>query len=233
MPSLKAKSVDPQAPLTPARAILVRTIERLWDCQRRFDKAREPLSEMERIRASSVSTEALELRSLIDRRHTAHAAEIAAWVAAGAAGDRPEIGAELFEAERRLGQIGAEAQAAAVTIAIVEEGAAGAAENVRQAMHARDAAVWPATVEACRPVLAEMERILSAAAQLEARVQGLVHVLRNAGDRDSTGNIGAYQAAEAIERRLGELRRTPRAQPDTAPGHELIKRLRTDATAAF
>src|SRR6478672_11399299 len=112
MASLKSKPADAEAPLTPARAVLAEAIEKLRDCQERFDRALEPLGEMERVRAASIATEGAELRAAIDRLHASHAAEVAAWVAAGTAGNRPAIAVEVFEAERRLGQIGAEAAAA-------------------------------------------------------------------------------------------------------------------------
>jgi hypothetical protein len=236
MPSLKTKSdFASNTALTPARAALAGAIEKLRHCQQRFDKAREPLGEMERIRAASTATEAAALRAAIDRLHAAHAAEVAGWIATGAAGNRPAIAVEVFEAERRLGQIGSEAEAAAVTIAIAEEGTTGAAENVGQAMRERDSAVWPATVEACRPTLEEMQRILSAAIKLEARLQGLVKVLRNAGDRivDQPARSAAFRAAELIERQLVEIRGLPPEKPDTEPGRDLIERLRTDAATAF
>jgi hypothetical protein len=220
-------------PLTPAREALADAIEKLRDCQERFDRAREPLGEMERIRAASTATEAAALRAAIDRLHAAHAAEVAAWIAAGAAGNRPAIAVEAFEAERRLGQIGA--AAAAVTITIAEEGATGAAASVSQAMRERDAAALAATVEACRPTVEEMQRHLSTAIRLEARLQGLVQVLRNAGHRstDQPARYAALRAAELIEREMVELRGLSRAQPETAPGSDLIERLRTDAAAAF
>jgi hypothetical protein len=222
-------------PMTPARAVLADAIEKLRDCQERFDRAREPLGEMERIRAASTATEAAALRAAIDRLHAAHAAEVAAWIAAGAAGNRPAIAVETFEAERRLGQIGAAAAVAAVTIAIAEEGATGAAASVSLAMRERDAAALAATVEACRPTVEEMQRHLSTAIRLEARLQELVQVLRNAGHRstDQPARYAALRAAELIEREMVELRGLSRAQPETAPGSDLIERLRTDAAAAF
>src|SRR4051794_3621364 len=111
MPSLKTKSSDPGSDtvLTPARAVLADAIEKLRHCQERFDRALEPLGEMERVRAASTATESAALREAIDRLHASHAAEVAAWIAAGAAGNRPAIAVEVFEAERRLGQIGSEA----------------------------------------------------------------------------------------------------------------------------
>jgi hypothetical protein len=238
MPPLKSKptdAVEALEPLTPARAVLAGAIEKLRDCQERFDRALEPLGEMERVRAASLATEGAELRAAIDRLHASHAAEVAAWVAAGAAGNRPAIAVEVFEAERRLGQIGAEAAAAAVTIAIAEEGAQKAAENLSQAMRERDAAVWPATVEACRPIFEEMRQLSSTAIKLEARLRGLVKVLRDAGDRirDQSARSPAFRAAELIERQIVEIRGSCCARLDRDPGRDLIERLRTDAAAPF
>jgi hypothetical protein len=237
MAAAKTKSLDPEAlaPLTPARAALAGAIDKLYECQLRFDKAREPLGEMERVRAASIATEGAELRAAIDRLHASYAAEVAAWIAAGAAGNRPAIAVEVFEAERRLGQIGTEAAAAAVTIAIAEEGAQKAAGNVKDATRERDAAVWPATVEACGPTFEEMRRLLSTAIRLEARLQGLVKVLRNAGDyiADQPARSAAFRAAELIERQIVEIRGSCCAQLDRDPGRDLIERLRTDAAASF
>jgi hypothetical protein len=234
MPMEKCKSASvstDELPLPPARAALAHAIEQLWQAQHQLEKALEPLSEFDRIRAAATAAEANALRSEIERVHEMHAAAVAAWVGGAGDGDRPVLPSEVFEAERKLRQISADAEAAKVIVAIAEEGSAGAAERVKKSMQVRDSAVWAATVEASEPLLHKIEGIMGTAGELNARLQGLVVVLREIGNRDPVIGRGAMSAAEAIESRVVKLRQFPLAKPETAPARALIEQLKSNPRA--
>src|SRR5687767_15074971 len=112
MPTAKSSVPANEAPLPPARAALARAIEQLWQAQNQLEKALEPLSEFDRIRAATTATEATALRAEIRRRHEVHAAEVAAWISGAGNEDRPVLPLEVFEAERQLRQISADAETA-------------------------------------------------------------------------------------------------------------------------
>jgi hypothetical protein len=77
------------APLPPARALLAEAILALNGAQGRLHQAQSPLSEIDRIRATASSREAVERRAEIGRLRCAHDANLVAWVDGGAKGDSP------------------------------------------------------------------------------------------------------------------------------------------------
>jgi hypothetical protein len=223
----------PEAPLSPARALLAHAITQLWHAENQLEKAMEPLSEIERIRATATAGEASALRAEIQRLHNAHAAELATWIAGAGDSKRPVLAPEAFEAERRLRQIGAEAEAAKAIVAIAEVGSTGAAERVKEAMVRRKTAVWAAAVEACEPMMGGIESIIEKLATNEARLRGLVAVLREAGDQDPVDGTAAFSAAEAIERGIVKMRSVPSREADTAPARALLGQLSRDPRASL
>ena len=221
--------------LPPARASLAAAIVRLRSAQECLAR---PLAEIDRIRETA--TEATALRAEIRRRDDEHAAALTTWIATGSSGAPPVPAPRLLDAERRLAQISAEAEAAATTASVAEAACAGAAEAVKRAMRERDAAVWTVTIEAAEPAFEEMRGIISTASALEARLRGLVLVLRAVGGRDASAGTAPYSAAAAIEGRLaateGRLAATlrmPRSQPETEPGRQLLERLSSDPLATL
>jgi hypothetical protein len=221
------------APLSPARALLAQAIEALNEAHGRLHQAQNPASETERIRAAASCREAAELRAAIQRLRSAHEAELAAWVDAGADGVRPMAAGELLDAERRLGGIAGAAGAAEAQVSLADEGYAGAAARVHKAAEDRDRTLWPAAVEAAGPVLDELGRAVTAVLGLEARLRSLVSALREAGNRDAVNGNGALAAASSIESGIQAARRLPALARDAAPGRSLIERLRSDARATL
>ena len=221
------------APLSPARALLAQAIEALDEAHGRLHQAQNPVSETEQIRAAASCREAAELRAAIHRLRSAHEAELAAWVDAGADGVRPVPAGELLDAERRLGGIAGAAGEAEAQVSIAEEGYAGAAAHVQKAAADRDRALWPAAIDAAGPVLDELAQAVTAVLGLEARLRSLVSALREAGNRDAVNGNGALAAAAAIESDIQAARRLPALARDAAPGRSLIERLRSEARATL
>lgn len=225
---------DDEAPLTslpPGRAALAHAITKLAHARISLKRTQEPLAEIKHLRAKNSMSEAAALRVEIQRLHAAHLNEVMTWATRGAGGPRPAAPRETLEAERRLAEISAEAAQASATIACAETGYIGAAESVRKATAERDAAVFVATAEACSGVMEELRQTIAAALASEARIRGLVHVLRRTGDGNAANEAAAYRAAEVVETRLAAIRGMTVSKLEAAPGERLLERLRSDPRA--
>ena len=145
-PMTAISAMVPTEPLSPARAALADSIERLAAASARMEEAQRALVGLERPPASMSSRDAGELRADMTRLH-----EITNWLGARAGGDRPPLSAELKEAEAWLGEVAGTIGEAEERLSAAERNYADAAHAARDAHIARERAVWAASVDAAGP----------------------------------------------------------------------------------
>jgi|HubBroStandDraft_4_1064222.scaffolds.fasta_scaffold149352_1 hypothetical protein len=209
--------------LTPARAALAHAIDVLDNTQECLAEAQIPLSTLERVRAESIE----QVRVL----RTEYEACVGVWMEAGAQGDKSAAAAELLPLELRLGGILSGIGGSEAGLSLAREAFAAAADRMRKAQGDRDAALWPAVVEAAGPLVTDLEKAMTAALQVEMRLRSIISALREAGNRDEQN--GAFSAASAIEAAISTARRILLPAADTESGRALIDSLRSDPRASF
>jgi hypothetical protein len=192
------------------------------------ERLRQPVDRFALIAARARMEEAEALRAEIERLRAQDAAEVEAWVRGGATGARPAPRAETLAAERRYGEIAAEAETARAELSVLQMSLAEALDRVRFAGRERDAAVYPASVEAAAQLIEHMKAAIEVVLRDEAALSGLMAELRRIGDRDCDD---ALRAREAIETMVRKGKREPGVPIDFAAGRRLIEALKLDATA--
>lgn len=222
----------PAEPLTPARAELARLIALLDAAVTAAERARQPVDRLAAIKSRATALEAEELRHELDRLRQQDAAAIRAWLEGGAVGPRPNPSAKTLAAERRYAELTRAAKEAGSTLPVAEHTLDEALRQLKALTMERDCAVLAASVEAAKPVLTELERMIADACALEARLWSLIDALRQIGwtANDATA---ALSAAERIEKAVATVRRRRGDLGNRPDGRRLLEALKTDPAAAL
>ncbi len=214
-------------PNSAARNALRRAVTKLEAASGELDEAQKPVH---RLSSAVAEFEAAE-RELAELRGRDNAA-LAAWLAEGATGLRPEPSPATLDAERRIAQLNRDGAAARTALPAVEARSQALAEQVRTLHRERDEAAYRAAADAARVFAQRWRAKLVDALRDEATLRSLHNELVTIGNLGE-GVTAALGAARAIADLINETRRSAAVPHDQESGRRLVAALMTDPSAAL
>lgn len=214
---------------SPVRAALAEAIEAHQGAWARLEQASGPVERLERSRSGKIER----LKSRVDALRAGHEASVVRWLREGGRGEMPETPADLAGLELSLAEMSSGASVPEHVLDSARDDLRVAAEEAQGARVAVEAALWPAVADAVKPAVVALEDAIKAALELEGHVRAVIFALREEANRDEKNGSGAFLAASQIEGAVLSARRIAVPLPRADIGRELIKRLRSDASAAF